>query len=68
MYLALIFKYRLKSFYEEGEQERMNEQIMILENKVLLAYFMHTLLKSSFFIFLHSFLMLIVYYAVAGSS
>ncbi|XP_076885303.1 kinesin-like protein KIN-12E [Bidens hawaiensis] len=26
---------RLKSFYEEGEQERMNEQIMILENKLL---------------------------------
>ncbi|KAI3797891.1 hypothetical protein L1987_33155 [Smallanthus sonchifolius] len=28
---------RLKSFYEEGEQERMNEQIMILENKLLEA-------------------------------
>ncbi|KAJ0839214.1 putative plus-end-directed kinesin ATPase [Helianthus annuus] len=27
----------LKSFYEEGEQERMNEQIMILENKLLEA-------------------------------
>ncbi|XP_076916770.1 kinesin-like protein KIN-12E [Bidens hawaiensis] len=28
---------RLKSFYEEGEQERMNEQITILENKLLEA-------------------------------
>ncbi|XP_071739930.1 kinesin-like protein KIN-12E [Rutidosis leptorrhynchoides] len=28
---------RLKAFYEEGEQEKMNEQIMILENKLLEA-------------------------------
>ncbi|KAL8246197.1 hypothetical protein R6Q59_007413 [Mikania micrantha] len=28
---------RLKSFYEEGEQERMNEQIMLLEHKLLEA-------------------------------
>ncbi|KAL5720712.1 hypothetical protein ACHQM5_013355 [Ranunculus cassubicifolius] len=28
---------RLKSFYEEGERERMNEQISILENKLLEA-------------------------------
>ncbi|XP_022869345.1 kinesin-like protein KIN-12E isoform X2 [Olea europaea var. sylvestris] len=28
---------RLKSFYEEGERERMNEQIMILQNKLLEA-------------------------------
>ncbi|XP_055833897.1 kinesin-like protein KIN-12E [Solanum dulcamara] len=28
---------RLKSFYEEGERERMNEQIMMLQNKLLEA-------------------------------
>ncbi|XP_047323836.1 kinesin-like protein KIN-12E [Impatiens glandulifera] len=28
---------RLKSFYEEGERERMNEQIVILQNKLLEA-------------------------------
>ncbi|XP_058190636.1 kinesin-like protein KIN-12E [Rhododendron vialii] len=28
---------RVKSFYEEGERERMNEQIMILQNKLLEA-------------------------------
>lgn len=26
--------HRLKSFYEEGEREMMNEQVMVLQNKV----------------------------------
>lgn len=26
--------YRLKSFYEEGERDMMNEQILVLQNKV----------------------------------
>lgn len=48
VYMSLLR--RLKSFYEEGEREIMNEQIIVLENKVREKFrFSNSHLKFSFY-------------------
>lgn len=51
----MCLTHRLKSFYEEGEREMMNEQILVLQNKVkksmnfwtsnLIGFFFSTLIN-----------------------